>query len=117
MRVGHIVCGASPFHPHDPVSAGSPQILMGCGTPEICEQQAMAALETSGFQLTSKVECHPTVPSTHPGALDVYFFFWGGESGLVHAQLYPCLPPGSVPRDHPRPASKEPYMVPGIQLG
>lgn len=58
-----------------PVSAGAPQILKGCATPEVCHLQANTTLgpEASGFHLTTKPECNYVAPTTHPGALNPDF--------------------------------------------
>ncbi|XP_011886185.1 PREDICTED: uncharacterized protein LOC105572291 [Cercocebus atys] len=48
---------------------GSPQILKGCATPEVCNLHKNATLgpEDSGFHLTAKPECNYLTPPTQPG--------------------------------------------------
>ncbi|XP_070942304.1 uncharacterized protein [Macaca nemestrina] len=50
------------------ISAGGPQILKGCATPEVCNLHENATLgpEDSGFHLTAKPECNYLTPPTQP---------------------------------------------------
>lgn len=55
-----------------PVSAGGPQILKGCATPNVCHLQVNTTLgpEASGFHLISKPECNYVATPTPPGAFE-----------------------------------------------
>ena len=57
------------------VSAGGPQILKGCATPNVCHLQVNTILgpEASGFHLISKPECDYMVTTPQPSALNSDF--------------------------------------------
>lgn len=73
--------------PH--VSAGVPQILKGCATPNICHLQVNMTLgpEASGFHLISKPECDYVATPTPSGALNPDFlrFYLLCPSQIPHA--------------------------------